>query len=212
MNITTLYVIFSIVVYFIYIYKSKYIGLFISIVALFMLSFVPFVYNYKTHALIKNILIISTSIFLFIGIINKCANPTINLLVSWLFKLNFFVLIFTPIHILLRLALFIVSITTPDVNIKNEKVMFIPNYLSIHSWIILSTVVLFLFYNLHMFFWTNSSYYIILFALLLPFIAHFVFNKYLEARALSLCLYIIFDTFNHNKNAFEIVNMLLYNK
>lgn len=60
--------------------------------------------------------------------------------------------------------------------------------------VIMSTIALSIYYMSYPFF--DEHLYILLFAVILPAISHFINNKWLETRALLLCLFIIFDLFD----------------
>jgi len=193
-----------------YEYYSKNIGLYLSIFTFFIVTMMPSIYNYKTPFMIKMHLIIFTSICIFAGILYECIRNSVNKILTWLIRLNIGILCFAIDNYVIKGLLLFSTITTPYVCVENESIALKSSFIDKDVWVILSTVVLFWFYNENIYFKTNSSFFLILMSLIIPFVFHFVYNKYFESRAILLCLSIIFDNFNHNKNLSEIIKLFKY--
>jgi hypothetical protein len=100
-------------------------------------------------------------------------------------------------NILLISSLLFIVISTPIFIVNNENVKMQSMIISKHLWVLLSTVILFFYYISVPYFCHNVS--IVILAILIPCFMHFYNNTYLESRALSLCVLIIFDILNNSK-------------
>jgi hypothetical protein len=72
-------------------------------------------------------------------------------------------------------------------------------------WVFITGIILLIYYNTHVSFLINNSFPLVLFAILIPTLFHFINNKYLESRAMLLCLCIIFEAFKTDQNVFKLM-------
>lgn len=180
------------------------IGLYLSIFTIFFSNFSIYTSGYGALFMIKSVFVTFTSLCIFGGIIYKCLESPVNKILTWLVRLNVFILIFSIDINWLRLLLFISTITVPYIKIKDGKLNLESSIIDKNLWIILSTCVLAIYYNINFYFKSNNSYSMVLISLFIPFILHFYSNMYFESRAIMLCLTLCFDVFNHNKSIFNI--------
>jgi hypothetical protein len=177
--------------------KDKRIGIVVSILLLFVLCFVPYTIGYLPVTMIKLMLIVFGSFLLFFSLIFKCIQDIVNNILTTCVRLNFFGLILTSNNLFLMVSLLFITITTPIFTVQNNKVkmenMIIPKNL----WVLLSTIVLIFYYILTPYFCHNVS--LVILAVIIPCVMHFLNDNFLESRALSLCMFFIFDIFNNSK-------------
>jgi hypothetical protein len=202
--IDILFLIIFLLILFVYMNYSKSIGLYLSIFTIFFSNFLIYVNNYGSLFMIKEVFISFTSLCIFSSIIYKCIAEPVNNILTWLVRLNIFILIFTVTNIFLQISLFFTTITTPYIIVKNSELKLSSTIITVTSWIILVTITLYWYYNDNIYFKNNNSFDLVLFSLFIPFIMHFYNNMYFESRAILLCLSLIFDVFNHNKSIFDI--------
>jgi len=205
LNYTSIYLNISyILVTFIFIYsviKDKRIGVVISIISLFVICFIPYTIGYLPVTMIKIMLLILGALILFTSLVFTCTQHTINkfqILTTFVF-LNSFCLIFTTNNIFMILSLLFLSITTPIFTVKGTSVIIESSLISKDIWVIFSTIILSFYYILNPYFCHNTS--MVITALLIPCFMHFYNNMFLEARALSLCIFFIFDILNNSKKS-----------
>lgn len=187
---------------------SKYTGLYLSILSFFVITLMPFIYNYKTPFMLKLHLIILTSICIFAGLLYDCIRSPIHQILTWLIRLNIGCLFFAIDNYTIKGLLLFSAITTPYVFINNEGIILKSSFIHKDIWVVLTTISLLWFYCENKYFNANSSFYLVLLSLLIPFVFHFVYNKYFESRAILLCLSMLFDVFNHEKNVSGIIKLL----
>jgi hypothetical protein len=211
---------------------TKFVGLILSVITFFMVIFMPFVNNYKSIGfMIKMNLIVFSSICIMIGLLYKCTQDSINKILTWTIRFNIGVLLFSTNNYLIKLLLLFSATTTPylyitdepndqndqnDPNKANKKndnesiIVLKSSLINKDLWVVLTGLILILYYAKSKSFNTNNSFCIVLLAIIIPTIFHFINNKYFESRLILLCLVIIFDVFNHNKNIIKI--LLKYQK
>jgi hypothetical protein len=118
--------------------------------------------------------------------------------------INILVLIYVEHkNVYLVVLLLFISITTPNLKYKNNKIVMYNTYIDYKLWIILSSILLGYIYV------TNKDYfkivddrcntkdknlrYYLLLSLIIPFIAFITLNKWLEFRVLILCIFILIE-------------------
>lgn len=186
--------------YFIFIQHTKSVGLYLSIFTLFFSNFLICTANYTALFMVKAVFISFTALCIFCSIIYKCMEIPVNKYLTWLVRLNIFILIFTISDIYLQGLLFLSTITVPHIEAKNCVLNLEPIFIPVYLWVFLVTLTLFWFYNYNIYFKNNNSIILTLFSLFIPFIMHFYNNTYFESRAILLCLTLIFDIFNQKTN------------
>jgi hypothetical protein len=200
-NYTSIYfngLYFLITILVIYLYsKDKRIGIIVSTLLLFVLCFVPYTIGYLPLIMLKLMLIVFGSFLLFFSLNFKCIQDIVNNILTTCVRLNFFVLIFSIKNIFLMVSMLFITITTPIFTVQNETVKMENMIISKNLWVLLSTIVLIIYYILTPWFCHNVT--LVILAVLIPCFMHFFHNKFLESRALSLCIFIIFDIFNNSK-------------
>lgn len=211
---------------------TKFVGLILSIVAFFMVIFMPFVNNYKSIGfMIKMNLIVFSSICIMIGLLYKCTQDSINKILTWTIRLNIGVLLFSIDNYVIKTLLLFSAITTPYLYITNKpdepneltettekndnennesSIVLKSSFIDKDLWVLLTGLILIAYYTKSKSFNKNTSFCIVLLAIFIPTIFHFINNTYFELRLILLCLVIIFDVFNHNKNIIKI--LLKYQK
>jgi len=202
---------------------TKFVGLILSIITFFMVIFMPFVNNYKSIGfMIKMNLIVFSSICIMIGLLYKCTQDSINKILTWTIRLNIGLLLFSIDNYIIKILLLFSAITTPYLyitnnynepnentkdNEKNESsIVLKSSFIDKDVWVLLTGLILIAYYTKSKSFNKNTSFCIVLLAIFVPTIFHFVNNKYFESRLILLCLVIIFDVFNHNKNIIKILS------
>jgi len=165
----------------------------------------PYIGIYHAPFMIKMHLIIFTSLCVFVGILYKCTRNSINPLITWLTRLNVGVLYFANDNIFLKTLALFTAVTTPFLTATDSGIVMRSFLVNKHVWVILYTITVALFYNLDKDFFTNNSYPLLLIGIILPIIFHLISNKFIESRAILLCMAIWFDLFNHNKNILKMI-------
>lgn len=206
MQIHTIDVVFFIVFYLIWnAYKThSAIGLYLSIFTIFFSNLLIYTSGYGELFMIKSVFISFTALCIFGGILYDCLETSVNNILTWLIRLNIFILIFSIDINWLKVLLFISAMTVPYIKIKDGKLDLESSLVDKNLWILLSTGVLAIYYNQNIYFKNNNSYLMTLMSLFIPCILHFYSNAYFESRAILLCLALCFDVFNHNKSIFNI--------
>ena len=202
--IDVIFLVLFFLIMFVYINYNKFICLYVSIFTIFFSNFLIYVNNYSSLFMIKEVFISFTSLCIFTGIIYKCMAEPMNNILTWLVRLNIFILIFTVSNLFLQLLLLITTITTPYIRVKNSELNLSSTVIAVTSWMVLVTTTLFWYYNANMYIKYNNSFHLVLFSLFIPFIMHFYNNMYFESRAILLCLTLILDVFNHQKSIFDL--------
>jgi len=205
MLIELLYVLSFCILWRVYTHYSKYVGLYLAVVAFFFVSIMPCIISYNAPLLIKTQLIVFTSFCIFVGILYKSTRNLINPILTWLLRINVGVLYFANENIFMKgLALFI-AITAPYITTSDAGVVTRSSFLDKNLWVLLYTIGLFVFYTVDNDFYMNNSYNILLISLLIPFLLHVISNKFVESRVIVLCLCIVFYLFNHDKPVFKTI-------
>ena len=185
------------------VYQYEMIGFVISIIALLLGCALYYTDNYSPEQIIKIYLITVTSTLFFYKL-NFKKGPNVNYVLTTLLFMNVFVLLFTVIpnpfikhyitNNLLAVGLLLVTLSTPFIKIANRKASLTKIVTNVNMYIILYTVTI-IYYFLSIPISKNKLYLNIL-CLILPLISHFTNNKWLETRASSLCMLIIYDIFD----------------
>jgi hypothetical protein len=184
---------------------SKYVGLYLAVATFFVTSALAQVNDYKTAIMIKTHLLIFTALCIFTGIIYQCTRTLINQILTWLIRLNIGILFFAIDNALIQGLLLFAASTTPYMIASDAGILLRSSFINKDLWVILTCIILLLYYTSDVDFITNNSYYLVLLAIIIPSIMHFTNNKYLEPRLLLLCLCIIFDVFNDGKDVLKII-------
>jgi len=187
------------------VYNYEMIGLIISIIALLLGCALYYTDNYSPEQIIKIYLLSLTSTIIFYKL-NFKNGPNVNYVLTTLLFMNVFVLLFTVIpnpfiknyitNNVLAVGLLLVTLSTPFVTISNKKANLTKILTNVNIYIILYTITI-VYYFLSIPISKNKLYLNIL-CLIIPFISHFTNNKWLETRALTLCVFIIYDIFDEN--------------
>jgi len=177
----------------------NFIGVIFSFVMLIVVCFLPYFVNYLPLTICKYMIIIISGLILFATISNSCLEKQVNRysIITNLMRLNIICLIITlanPLFILLNLF---VTITTPNVSVKNGEVKMEGNYISVNFWVLLYTLTLMFYHALNKYFCSNISF--AYFALLIPCFLHFTTNNFPESRAFCLFILTIFDIIHNRK-------------
>lgn len=193
----------SLLILFVYTNYSKYIALYLSIFTIFFSNFLIYTYNYGPLFMIKAVLISFTSLCIFASIIYNCLEKPATYILTWLLRLNILAMIFAISNIYLQILLLITAITTPFILVKNSELKLSPTFIPVTAWIILYTATLLWYHNDNIYF-KNNSFNIFGIALFIPVLMHFYNNTYLQTRAISLCLVLIFHVFSNDKSIFNL--------
>ena len=190
----------------IFVYKnvSNSIGLYLAVFTIFFSNFLIYANNYGSLFMIKAVFVSFTTLCIFSSIIYKCLEKPFNHILTWLVRLNIFILLFTISNVFLKGLLFLTTITTPSIIVKDGKIKLISTFIPVASWIILYSSTLIWYCNNNIYIKNNNSFNLSLFALFIPLVMHFYNNMFFETRSMLLCLVLIFDVFNHNKSILNI--------
>ena len=190
------------VVALIYVYlKDKRVGIVVSVLFGFVLCFLPYTNGVFPTTMIKLTLIVFASFILFASLNYVCIQPAVNQILTFIVRLNFIVLIIASHNIFVIISLLFLTATTPIFTVKDGRVQMESAIIPKNMWVLFSTVVLIAFYALNP--WFCNKLVISIFAVIIPCIAHFLNDTFLETRALSLFLLIIFDIFNNSTKSFN---------
>jgi len=184
---------------------SKYVGLYLTVVAFFLVALMPCIISYNASLLIKVQLVVFLALCCFVGIIYKSTRNIINPILTWLLRLNIGVLYFANESIFLKGMSLFIAITSPYVTTSDSGIVMRSSFFNKDIWILLYTIGLLVFYTVDINFFKSHSYNLMVIALLIPFVLHFISNKFLESRLLLLCLGVVFYLFNHDKNVFKTI-------
>lgn len=184
---------------------SKYVGLYLAVATFFFSATLAQVNDYKSAIMIKSHLLIFTAMCIFTGIIYQCTRTLINQILTWLIRLNIGILFFAIDNVFIQGLLLFAASTTPYMIASDAGILLRSSFINKDLWVILTGIILLFFYTTDVDFIMNNSYYLVLFAIIIPSIMHFTNNKYLEPRLMLLCLVIIFDVFNKDKDVLKII-------
>ena len=183
---------------------SKYIGLYLSVITLFVLTLMPSVNHYKSPTMIKFTLVVFTGMCVFTGILFQCTRAFINQFLTWLIRINIGMLVFA-IHILpVKVLLLLSAITTPYMLTSDTGVILRSTLIHKDLWVVLTCVSIMWFYSSDVDFTTIPTFPLCLLAIFIPTLFHFINNHYLESRIILLYLVFIFDVFYRNHNVFRL--------
>lgn len=205
MRIELLYLISFGIIWTLYTRYSKYVGLYLGVVAFFIVAILPAINDYKTPFILKVHLIMFTAACVFIGILYNCTRDLINKVLTWLVRLNIGILFFAIDDKWIKGLLLFSSITTPYMLASDAGIILRSSLIHKDLWVVLTCMILLFYYTSDIDFVTNTSLYMVLLAIIIPSLLHFTNNKYLESRIIMLCLCIVFDLFNHNKNVLKTI-------
>ena len=141
--------------------KNKWIGIVISILLLFVNCFLPYTKGYLPLTMIKIFLIIFGSFLLFSSLLITCIQSYINIILTNIVRLNIFILLFTTSNLFLILSLLFLTITTPIFTIKNNMVEMSNTIIPKNIWVILTTIILTIYYLSNPYFCNNIYFAII---------------------------------------------------
>lgn len=195
-NISYLLILLGLLYYYI---QDKRIGIIVSSLLVFVLCFIPYTVGYLPVTMIKLTLIVFCSFILFVSLIYTCFQDIVNKVLTTFVRLNLFGLICSTNNIFVILSLVFLTVTTPIFTVQNRTVKMESMIIPKDFWVVLSTIVLIVYYLLNPYFCHNVS--LAIFAVIIPCFMHFFNNNFLESRSLSLYVLIIFDILNNsNKN------------
>ena len=170
---------------------NKIIGLFVTLIAFFSILYL----DYHWTVILKVAVIILTSAILFLTTTKMMKPKLFNNVMTNLIRLNIAMLIFSIGDILLKIQLFLITITTPRFIYSNNVINKKSNFIDSNLWFVLTSFVLYQYYSNNIHFYSSKNYSMVIFALFFPFINQIFDNEWLEPRALSLCLVTIIDAF-----------------
>ena len=186
----------------IFYYKYKIIGLIVSCILLFFGFLLYYNHDYTQAGIIKVYLVAIASTLLFYKL-NTNWEINLNYLLTFLLALNVFVLIFTVIKnpfsknyitsYFLAFCFLLLVVSTPFGYITKNKVELKQMFMNVNLYVILYTIILGYYFIINRNPHFKKSLYLHLSAIIIPFISHFVINKWAETRALCLCLVFIYD-------------------
>jgi hypothetical protein len=190
-----LYILF-LIIWIAYLYDMR-IGLIVSIVAGLIGWKLKDTDNYSFSTIIKLYMIIITSIIIFLTKLDIITPYIFNNFITDLIRLNILCLILSiKDNLLLKLGILFSTITTPKFIYTKNMIQKKSQYIDSTLWFILTTIILSYYYYINKDFYDNPCIYLVYFALFFPFITQIINNKWLEPRALFLCLIMIIDLFN----------------
>ena len=174
-----------------------FIGLIISLIG--VLSLYRLKNEYKSETFLKIILVVFINVIIFTKL-NIKSLPNVNNIVRVLLFLNIIVVAGVRScksrfqDILLRMLIVFTAFLTPHINFENTAGFMKKNILSVNAFVTIYTIV---FTIQHM---TNPNFTehldLTLSSLLISFMFHFISNKWLEMRALTLSIICVFDAFD----------------
>ena len=181
-------------------YKYKITGFIFSLIALLFGFLLYYTDNYSYPALIKCYLVFITA-FIFFYKLNFKWKLNVNYLLSFLLAMNVFVLIFSVMknpfannyitNYFLVFCFLLVTISTPLGKVSKNSAKLTKVFTNVNLYIILYTVTLAYYFIINPNF--KEHFYLHMFAIILPFLSHFINNKWIETRALCLCLIFMYD-------------------
>ena len=181
-------------------YKYKITGFIFSLIAFLFGFLLYYTDNYSYSVLIKCYLVLIAA-FIFFYKLNFNWKVNVNYLLSLLLAMNVFVLIFTVMknqfvnnHItdyFLVFCFLLVTISTPLAKVSKNNAKLSKIFTNVNLYIILYTLTLAYYFMINPNFYEH--FYLHMFAIILPFLSHFINNKWMETRALCLCLIFIYD-------------------
>ena len=126
---------------------NKIIGLFVTLIAFFSILYL----DYHWTVILKVAVIILTSAILFLTTTKMMKPKLFNNVMTNLIRLNIAMLIFSIGDILLKIQLFLITITTPRFIYSNNVINKKSNFIDSNLWIVLTTFVLYQYYsnNIH---------------------------------------------------------------
>jgi hypothetical protein len=205
MIVETLYVVSFCILWKLYTDYSKYVGLYLTIVAFFLVSILPCIISYNASLLLKVQLIVFTSFCVFLGILYKSTRNLVNPILTWLLRINVGVMYFANENVFLKGMMLFIAITTPYFTTSDQGIIIRSSFFNKDLWVLLYTIGLGIFYTVDVEFFTHNSYHLLLISIMIPLFLHFISNKFLESRILLLCLCIVFYLFNHDKPVFKTI-------
>lgn len=195
-------IIFPLLILILYLYKkNKSIGILITIIGLLLAHNLKTTDNYSYLTLSKIYLLLIGSFFLFVNIKNKQKKDYINIIITLFFQLNILCLVATVLNKPFIILLLIIStLTCPTLIIENSSIKMKKNIINNNFWVILVSITLTIYYLSNKDF--KEHLYIALFCIWVPLILHFIFNDFVESRALLLCCWILFDIYDEKNKGF----------
>ena len=176
--------------------KNKHFGLYICFAAFVSLFYLKSNDNYSWKTMLKFLIIIISSIVIFLTTTKKIKPYLFNNTITNLVKLNLICLIFSINDVLVWFGLIFIVLTMPTFIYRNNNIQTKSKLINTNIWVIIQTIVLYIYYTNNIYFYNSKNYYFVLLAILLPLLIQFYTNKWLESRALFLCFITIIDSYN----------------
>jgi len=175
---------------------------FIGILIPFLTLFIAFFFlkqKYSNGTMIKIYIVIFSALFIFLALEYDSFSQYFNLSFTYFLALNIGILILSTQNRLIQSLLLFSSITTPNIKIDESKtIQLYDSLIPSDYWIILTCLILTMYY-IHCdgkdFCNFNKNIFVALLCIWIPSILHFVNNKYLESRALALCFFSLYDSY-----------------
>lgn len=183
--------------------RNHIVGVVFSFIMLIITCFIPYLLGYFPLTLCKVMIIIIAGLLMFATICYSCLeNPVNNYsILTNLMRLNVICLIvslYNPIFILL--ATF-VTITTPNITVKNGEAKMKENFISVNLWVLLYALAMVCYHIYNSYLCSNLT--VVTLAIIIPCILHFTSNQFLESRAIALFTFIIFDIIHNARKGWD---------
>jgi hypothetical protein len=149
--------------------------------------------------------VIFTAFCVFFGIIYKSTRNIINPILTWLLRINIGILYFALDNLWVKGLLLFSAITTPYFTASDTGIVMRSSFLNKEIWIVLTSFILIAYYTTDIDVYKTNNYTLLLIAIIIPTLFHFINNKYLESRIIILCLFIIFILFNTKKDLLKTI-------
>lgn len=173
--------------------KYKYVGLNLSIFALFLSLFLCLKKGNTLFFLFKALLVIFTAIVFYTALTFECTASYINGVFTNMIRLNILALLLSSMNnVLLSFGFLFVGITTPYFYFENNAFKNKSAFINVDLWVLLFTVTLS--------YWVYVDYKFllmpkeILLTTIVPCIFHFLYNKWFESRICCLLVLAIFTS------------------
>jgi len=184
---------------------TKYVGLYLVFITFFLVTLIPYVNQYKAPTMMKLQFVIFTAFCVFFGIIYKSTRNIINPILTWLLRINIGILYFALDNLWVKGLLLFSAITTPYFTASDTGIVMRSSFLNKEIWIVLTSFILIAYYTTDIDVYKTNNYTLLLIAIIIPTLFHFINNKYLESRIIILCLFIIFILFNTKKDLLKTI-------
>lgn len=193
-------------------YKYKIIGFIFSLIVLLFGFLLYYTDNYSYSGLIKSYLVFILAFIIFYKL-NFNWKLNVNYLLTFLLAMNVFVLIFTVMKnpftnnyitdYFLVFCFLLLTISTPLGKVSKNNAKLTKIFMNVNLYIILYTFTLAYYFIINPNF-KDHYLYLHMFAIILPFLSHFINNKWIETRGLCLCLIFIYDILDEKIMSFKL--------